>query len=145
MLFCVFNFSNQHIKSYSVIIAFILLYNSIIPAFASIYTVGQAQQYATNDIMLICSGNSYQWVSSAEYINNGKIVKVSPPENSPEKATHLDCSFNYIADNNVDKISVFNSLADISIAYETRILLLEQRPFTPFTYLKALTRAPPTL
>ena len=140
-----FNHFHRNSKFLSVIIAFIFLYNSFVPAFASIYSVNQAQQYANNDIMLICSGNTYQWVSSSEYINNGIIKVVEAPENSPEKTQHLDCSFNYIADNHIDKTAALYSLADISIAYDTRILLLEQRPHTPFPYLKALTRAPPTL
>lgn len=138
-------FYTHYYKYLSVFIVITLLYNSIVPAFASIYTVSKAQQAKISDAILMCTGDRFQWVSASAYINRGAIIAVELPIDAPQKTAHIDCSFNYLSDKNSDKSILVPTIVDASTAYDTRMLLLAQHKYTAFTYLKTLTRAPPSI
>lgn len=131
-------------KKCTALVILALLFNSTAPLLASTWAVNEAQQYATDDAMMICTGSTFKWISTAEYFDSGQVVFIDPPANAPTNLQSLDCSFEYISDQHTDQTNV-SYQDNISIAYKATVLTRAQRPYTSFAYLTAQTRAPPLL
>lgn len=121
-----------------------MVFNGTAAVIGSAWVVNNAQQYATDDAMMICTGSQFKWISSEDYFATGKMVFIDPPTNAPNNIDNLDCSFSYLAEQYTES-HVLPTLVDKNIAYQTYALAIAQRPYTAFAYSTAQTRAPPTV
>jgi hypothetical protein len=121
-----------------------MVFNGTVAVIGSAWAVNNAQQYATDDAMMICTGSEFKWISTEDYFSSGEMVFVDPPTNAPTSLENLDCSFSYLAEQFIDNTDLPPQV-DFGIAYDATALTLAQRPYTSFAYLNAQTRAPPLL
>ena len=119
-----------------------MVFNSTAAVIGSAWAVNNAQQYATDDAMMICTGSQFKWISTEDYFATGKMVFIDPPSDAPTSVDNLDCSYLYIAEQYIDK-DVLPTLIDKSIAYQAKAIVIARRPYTAFAYSTAQTRAPP--
>lgn len=84
----------------SVLVA--LLFNSIGSLFAASMMLNNAQQYADEDRILICTGSVYKWISLSSFEETGQLEFVEAPSNAPANLQEVKCSFAYLADPNTD-------------------------------------------
>ena len=125
----------------SVLVA--LLFNSIGSLFAASMMLNNAQQYADEDRILICTGSVYKWISLSSFEETGQLEFVEAPSNAPANLQEVKCSFPYLADPNPDDIwpqSTNNLEAAIknnqTIAYFNAV-------YATARHQLALSRAPP--
>lgn len=121
-----------------------MLFNGTVAMIGSTWVVSNAQQYATDDAMMICTGSQFKWISSEDYFTTGEIVFIEPPTDAPTNVDNLDCSFSYLAEQYTDKTELPTQV-DKNIAYQAKAIVLAQRPYTAFAYSTSQTRAPPTV
>ena len=121
-----------------------MVFNGTVAVIGSAWVVNNAQQYATDDAMMICTGSEFKWISTQDYFTSGEMVFIDPPTDAPSSVDNLDCSFSYLAEQYLDKTELPTQV-DKSIAYKAKALALAQRPYTAFAYSTAQTRAPPTV
>ena len=119
-----------------------MVFNSTAAVIGSAWAVNNAQQYATDDAMMICTGSQFKWISTKDYFATGEMVFIDPPNDAPISVDNLDCSFLYVAEQYIDS-HVLPMQIDKGIAYQAKALALAQRPYTAFAYSTAQTRAPP--
>jgi hypothetical protein len=103
-----------------------------------------AQQYASDDIMMICTGSEVKWISTDAYFNLDEVVFVEPPEHAPDITSQVDCTNKSLSDLQ-GKGALSHSVDAQLLAYHALVSSIEQRPYTAFAYLTAQTRAPPSI
>lgn len=130
-------------KLQSAFILFVLIFNSTFSVLASSYNTNQAQHYAKNDAVLVCSGTSFKWMSKSAFIEKGLVIYIDAPENAPEEYHQVKCSYAYLADLHTDNVSVDVNIQKSEIIYHALVLTIAKRPYISFSYLTALSRAPP--
>ncbi|WP_235312760.1 hypothetical protein [Paraglaciecola algarum] len=109
---------------------------------ASSWKVNNAQQYASVDAMMICTGSTFKWISATDFYELGKVIFIDAPADAPDNIHNLDCSFVYINDHDKQKThDLINTVKNI--AYRASVLTLAQRPYTAYPYQTAQTRASP--
>ena len=119
-----------------------LIANGSIAVLAASWQVEQAQKYASDDAMLICTGSTFKWISQSVFFDTGEFSFIEPPEDAPETVHQVDCSYSYLADNQSDQ--TFESFLSAEfVAHNSYVARLAQRPYTAFPYQKAQPRAPP--
>lgn len=123
---------------------FAFLLNTTLSPITAALAVNQAQQYASEDAMLICTGSKIKWISQSTFEQRGVVMEVEAPTDAPEGLHQLDCSFSFLVDNLLEPFSLIK-MVDEYLAYQDVIADLFQRPYTSFAYLKGQTRAPPQL
>jgi hypothetical protein len=119
-----------------------MVFNGTVAVIGSALIVNNAQQYSTDDVMMICTGSQFKWISTEDYFTTGEMVFIDPPADAPQSVDNVDCSFVYLAEQYTNNLAVPVQV-DKSIAYQAKVLNLAQRPFTTFAYSTAQTRAPP--
>jgi hypothetical protein len=119
-----------------------MVFNGTVAIIGSAWAVNNAQQYATDDAMMICTGSQFKWISTQDYFTTGEMVFIDPPSDAPSSVDNLDCSFAYTAVQYIDN-DVLPTLFDKNIAYQAKARAIAQRPYTAFAYSTAQTRAPP--
>lgn len=119
-----------------------MIFNGTVAVIGSSWVVNNAQRYATDDAMMICTGSEFKWISTVDYFASGEMVFIDPPTDAPASVENVDCSFSYLAEQYTD-ISNLPAQLDKNIAYKAKALALAQRPYTAFAYRTAQTRAPP--
>ena len=132
-------------KIQSAFLLFVLIFNSTFAVLASSYNTNQAQYYANNDAVLICSGTSFKWMSKSAFIEQGRVVYIEAPNDVPSEFHQVKCSYAYLADLHTDNISVDLNTQIDDIIYHALVITIAKRPYASFTYLAALSRAPPQL
>lgn len=130
-------------KIQSAFILFVLIFNSTFSVLVSAYNTNQAQHYAKNDAVLICSGTSFKWMSKSAFIEKGLVVYVDAPDDAPSEYHQVKCSYAYLADLHTDDASVDENTQKDDVIYHALVLTIAKRPYTSFPYLTALSRAPP--
>lgn len=131
-------------KLVSVFTILALLFSSTVPAIAASWNVNNAQQYVSDDAMLICTGSTFKWISTVDFYASGKLTFIEPPADAPNNIDNLDCSNVYI--NDPDKQPLQSILLNqILVRYQAIELDRLQRPFTSFPYQTAHSRAPPII
>lgn len=132
------------LRKYAALLVIIaLFFNSTASVLASAWSVNTAQQYATNDAMMICTGSTFKWISVKDFYESGQINYIEAPADAPDNIRNVDCSYSYIAEQYTNSTYTPFSLVDF-IAYQATTLDRIQRPYTSFPYSTAQTRAPPT-
>jgi len=124
---------------------FALLFNSVASVLVAGSLIRHAQAYADDNVMLICTGSTFKWISVSTYNQSGKLEFVEPPADSPSEYASPKCSFTYLSQTKhyIDwDISAF--FFPIPPTSESVIHEYLSVLFQPF-YLLALSRAPPTL
>jgi hypothetical protein len=121
-----------------------LVFNSTAPVLASSWKVNNAQQYSSDDAMMICTGSTFKWISTQAFYDLGQMVFIDPPADAPHHIDNLDCSFEFISDNEKQSINDTNSYT-LNLAYQAMATVRAQRPYTAYPYQSAQTRAPPLL
>jgi hypothetical protein len=119
-----------------------MVFNGTVAVIGSALIVNNAQQYSTDDVMMICTGSQFKWISTEDYFTTGEMVFIDPPADAPQSVDNVDCSFVYLAEQYTNNLALPVQV-DKSIAYQAKVLNLAQRPFTAFAYSTAQTRAPP--
>jgi hypothetical protein len=127
---------------FSILVAIAMIFNGTIAVIGSAWAVNNAQKYATDDAMMICTGSQFKWISTEDYFSTGEMVFIDPPTDAPKNIDNLNCSFLYIAEQYIHK-DVLPVLPDRNIAYQALTRAIAQRPYTAFAYSTAQTRAPP--
>jgi len=127
-----------------VFLSFVLIFNSTFSVLVAAYNTNQAQSYATDDAILICSGTSFKWMSKSAFIDEGKIIYIDEPENTPSEYHQIDCSYSFLAEHHVFELSSPVEIQISEIKYKALAIRIAQRPYTSFTYSTSLSRAPPT-
>lgn len=130
-------------KIQSAFILFVLIFNSTFSVLASSYNTNQAQHYAINDAVLICSGTAFKWMSKSAFIEKGLVVYIDAPEDVPSEYHKVKCSYAYLADIHTDDLSVNSNTQKSDIVYQALVLTIAKRPYTSFPYSTNLSRAPP--
>ncbi len=121
-----------------------LIFNGTVSVLAASWTASQAQQYASGDEMLICTGNTFKWISQRAFLETGEFVPIEPPADAPAQISEVDCSNQYLSDLQTDNSFVV-SIPENDLVARAKTLRLAQRPYTAFPYQKAQSRAPPLL
>lgn len=121
-----------------------LVFNGTVSVLAASWTASQAQQYAGEDQMLICTGNTFTWISQKAFFETGEFVPVEPPENAPAAMSEVDCSNQYLLDLQTDN-ELAATLPENEVVARAKTQRLAQRPYTAFPYQTAQSRAPPQL
>lgn len=129
-------------KRVTAFVVLALIFNSSAQVLASSYAVNNAQQYADEDSMMICTGSTFKWISTSAYFELGKVVFIDPPLNAPEDINEIDCSFEYLSDQQANTSLVY-ALLDDFIAYNATVITRAQRPYTSYPYQTSQSRAPP--
>lgn len=119
-----------------------MVFNGTVAVIGSAWVVNNAQQYASDDAMMICTGSQFKWISTEDYFTTGEMVFIDPPTDAPTSIDNVDCSFSYLAEQFTENTDLPVHL-DRNIAYKAKALALAQRPYTAFAYSTAQTRAPP--
>lgn len=119
-----------------------MLLNSVAVPFAASWQMRQAQAWQSEDIVLICSGRSMQWVSISATERAGHFVYVDPPADAPAGFSEFRCTSGCLADIPYTPQPSAEYCIE-QIAYVARQQRLLQRPYTAFPYQQALSRAPP--
>jgi hypothetical protein len=122
----------------------VLLVSSTSPALSASWQVNQAQRNASDDLILICTGSQFKWISSQAFYQTGKLVFVDPPASDQHSKHSLECSFTYIN----DKDSHYHHISPLGLlftVYRAKSFRLLQRPYTAYPYRTGHSRAPPTL
>lgn len=134
--------SSQLRHYFAILVVMSMVFNSTAAVIGSAWAVSNAQQYATDDTMMICTGSQFKWISTEEYFSKGEMVFIDPPNDAPTSVDNLQCSFLYVAEQYIDN-NVLPAQIDKGIAYQAKALAIAQRPYTAFAYNSAQTRAPP--
>ena len=127
---------------FSVLVVIAMIFNGTAAVIGSAWAANSAQQYATDDTMMICTGSQFKWISATDYFASGEMVFVDPPTDAPASVDNLDCSYLFLAEQHIDDNSL-PKLIDPNIAYQAMVMAIAQRPYTAFAYNTAQTRAPP--
>ncbi|WP_441004534.1 hypothetical protein [Pseudocolwellia agarivorans] len=130
-------------KIQSAFILFVLVFNSTFSVVVAAYNTNQAQNYAKDDAVLICSGTSFKWMSKSAFIEEGKIIYIDEPENTPSEYHQIKCSYSYLIDHHTFELSTPLDVQISEIKYRALVLAIAHRPYTSFTYSTSLSRAPP--
>ena len=80
-----------------------LLFNATGALLAANNIVNKAQAFANDDAILICTGHEYKWISLSAFEQTGALEFISPPDDAPENAHGIKCTFAYLADSHSDK------------------------------------------
>ncbi|WP_016954633.1 hypothetical protein [Catenovulum agarivorans] len=119
-----------------------LLLSSLLQPFVASVHSQQAQQYANDDTVLICTGAQFQWISLSATQSAGQLVFVEPPQDAPTELKQIDCSWGLLAE------PAYH--ADISVTakvsftqYQALQTRLYQQAYRTFNYRPNLSRAPP--
>jgi|TARA_R110002012_G_scaffold153561_2_gene313677 hypothetical protein len=120
-----------------------LLFNATGALFASSSIINQAQTFANDDAVLICTGHQFKWISLSTFEQTGTLEFIQPPDDAPTNAHSIKCTFAYLADCHNDKALVATN--PVSVAHFT-----QNSPALPYAsvvknhpYSLASTRAPP--
>lgn len=119
-----------------------MLLNSVAVPLTASWQMQQAQAWQSDDIVLICSGRSMQWVSLSATEQAGHFVYVDPPDDAPAQFSEFSCTSACLMDMPYTPQQSAEYCIE-QIAYVAKQQRLLQRPYTAFPYQKALSRAPP--
>lgn len=112
---------------------------------ATALVVNEAQSYASDDAMLICTGSDYRWISQSAFIEFGETVYLEAPSDAPTTDGHsLDCGYKYLSLHD-DHVGELPHIAGAALAHQQLVQRLAQRPYTAYPYQHSLSRAPPHL
>ncbi|MDN4502738.1 hypothetical protein QX776_10000 [Alteromonadaceae bacterium BrNp21-10] len=128
----------------SSLLMLVMLFNSTASVLAAAWITDDAQQYAGEDKILICTGSSFKWISESAFFESNQLVFVDAPADAPAELQQIDCSYKYLSDLYTDLPNMLDSSID-HIAYQALNSRLAQRPYTAFAYQSAHSRAPPLL
>lgn len=129
---------------YSLMMIFVLLFNSTFAVFASSLTIEKANQYKTEDATLICTGSQLRWISLSAFYQTGKMVFIDAPNDAPEQLEQVSCVYSYLSDSYTDTLFTYKAISSIA-AYRSYVVSLHQRPYTLFPYQTSHSRAPPAV
>ncbi|MGJ8680015.1 hypothetical protein [Paraglaciecola sp.] len=121
-----------------------LIFNSTAPVLASSWKVNNAQQFVSDDAMMICTGKSFKWISTQAYYDLGELVFIDPPADAPSDISNIDCAYGFILDHEKQTKQDPATLSQ-RVAYQTNVLSLAKKPYTAYPYQTAHTRAPPLI
>lgn len=101
-------------------------------------------QLAKQDIVLICSGQSFQYISLSSFVSSGEIVFVAAPD-SEKSFTEFDCP----TDNSLDNKHSLGVFEPIGFTYTKvslcKIIGRNALAFIHQQYSPSLARAPPSI
>ncbi|MDO6841902.1 hypothetical protein Q4602_20665 [Paraglaciecola chathamensis] len=135
----------KHSSAYrfiSVLVMLALMFSSTATVLAASWQVNQAQQYASDDAMLICTGSQIKWISTQAFFDTGDMVFIDPPTDAPAELGQMECPNQFLSDHYTEVLSIVK-LDDNTIAYKALVSRLARRPYTAYAYQTAQSRAPP--
>ena len=109
----------------------------------------KAQHFATqfndnsNDIELICTGNTMRWISLSATEQAGEFVYVSV-DISKIPVEHIDCTNSLLSDlPNAVTAPDFSLPLITFVRFNNLAIAIAQHPYTAYAYAAPLSRAPP--
>mgnify|MGYP000197484570 CR=1 FL=1 len=120
-----------------------LLFNSIGSLFAASMMLNNAQQYADEDRILICTGSVYKWISLSSFEETGQLEFVDAPSNAPANLQEVKCSYAYLADPNSDDVWPTYTKTFTTVINNTQTLAYFNAIYATSRHQLALSRAPP--
>jgi hypothetical protein len=136
----------ENLKRVAIIaVVLALLFNSVGSLFAAASMLNQAQSFANQDAMLICTGKTFKWISLQAFDENGKVEYIEPPDSAPDSPQHLKCSYTYLAESSSDDEFVSFDMPTFRQNH-TQLLPQHEELLVPSSkHLFAVTRAPPSI
>ncbi len=120
-----------------------LLFNATGALFASNSIINQAQTFANDDAVLICTGHEFKWISLSTFEQTGTLEFIQPPEDAPTNAHGIKCTFAYLADCHNDKALVATNVVSVAPLTQNSLFLPNLSFVKTHPYTLASTRAPP--
>jgi hypothetical protein len=105
--------------------------------------MARAQQYTTDDITLICSGQTMKWVSVSQSELLGEFVYIDPNELNISVPSMIDCTNSVLGDTVSDEwieLPLFETTFD---AFSALTIKGYQSPLSAITFLAHWVRGPP--
>ncbi|ALM92780.1 hypothetical protein [Alteromonas stellipolaris] len=126
----------------------LLLQNAMALGLAAV-SMEKAQRFTTefndssNDIELICTGNTMRWISLSATEHAGEFVYVSV-DISKIPVVHIDCTNSLLSDlPNAVTAPDFSLPLITLVRFNNLATAIAQRPYTAYAYATGLSRAPP--
>ena len=121
-----------------------LLLNSVLSLLNASWAMQNAQQYQSDDSLLICTGKSVKWISQSAFVDFGVVVELPPPSAAPDNLHQIDCG----ADTLSDQKTPLNSATDqVDATFTQASLILSLDLASPLgrRFTLPQNRAPPIL
>lgn len=130
-------------KWFSIFLLFSLVLNGLLPFFSTASLLHQANNDKIDDVVLICTGNSFKWASRSHFVETGQLKYIDAPVGNDDTPKHSNCPLGLNNDHNVDDDIMVVSLLTNHLLFEqlvkrSYILDIEHKRFS-FN----LSRAPP--